>query len=82
MEKIPFDHPLVESSIVRHNLLTDPLYRPYCGNHATNQLSSSYCYNPRTIYREVDGQFICPHCKWISQFPADFIAKYKEIHSK
>jgi len=59
-----------EETIVRENLMTREGYRPYCGNNDD-------CYNPRTQLRE-DGQFICPNCKWISQFPADFIVRYKK----
>jgi rubredoxin len=61
-----------EEKIVRKNLINDVNYRPYCG--------ADDCYNPRTQYREVDSQFICPNCKWISQFPSDFIDRYKEKH--
>ena len=69
-----------ELSIVRRNLLNDVNYRPYCGNDG-NRSEIGGCYNPRTEYRPVDGQFICPHCKWISSFPADFIKEYKEKHN-
>jgi rubredoxin len=63
-----------EETIVRQNLMDDPNYRPYCGN-------MDNCYNPRTQYRPIDGQFICPNCKWISQFPADFVARYRAKHN-
>lgn len=63
---------MTEESIVRENLMTKEGYTPYCGNN------DSSCYNPRTVYRPVDGQFICPHCKWISKFPKDFIDRYKQ----
>jgi len=64
-----------EISIVRQNLMDDVRYRPYCGNNHHS------CYNPRTEYRSVDSQFICPHCKWISEFPEDFINRYKQKHN-
>lgn len=64
-----------KQSIVRQNLMKDINYRPYCGSTNLN------CYSPRTHYRESDGQFICPNCKWISKFPQDFIKKYKEKHN-
>jgi len=63
-----------EDSIVRQNLMDDPNYRPYCGNNGGG------CYNPRTQLRP-DGQFICPHCKWISSFPEDFVKRYKAKHN-
>jgi hypothetical protein len=63
-----------EETIVRQNLMDNVNYTPYCG-------SDKDCYNPRTVYRPVDGQFICPHCKWISQFPEDFIKRYKAKHN-
>ncbi len=64
----------MEETIVRENLMKDKNYRPYCGNW-------NNCYNPRTEYRAVDGQFICPHCKWVSQFPKDFIDRYNAKHN-
>ena len=54
-------------SIVRENLMTRPGYTPYCGN--------GHCSMPRTNW--TGGQFKCPYCGWVSQFPADFIAEYK-----
>lgn len=62
-----------EETIVRQNLMDDKNYRPYCGNNVS-------CYNPKTELR-TNGQFICPHCKWISAFPEDFVKRYKEKHS-
>ena len=64
---------MTEESIVRQNLMDNVNYRPYCGRDRG-------CYNPRTEYRPYDSQFICPHCKWISAFPEDFIKRYKEKH--
>lgn len=55
-------------SIVRHNLMTERGYAPYCG-------AELGCNIPRTKW---DGeQFRCPCCGWRSQFPDDFIAGYK-----
>jgi predicted RNA-binding Zn-ribbon protein involved in translation (DUF1610 family) len=55
-------------SIIRRNLMTQPDYSPYCGN-------GMRCTMPRTRF---DGeQFVCPQCRWRSQFPDDFIAEYK-----
>ena len=56
--------------VVRRNLLTERGYSPYCG--------ADDCRHrwPRTQF---DGeQFKCK-CGWRSQFPADFIAQYKQI---
>jgi len=64
-----------QHSIVRKNLLADKNYRPYCGNDKKDA-----CYNPRTERREIDGQFICPNCKWVSKFPPDFIRDYNTVH--
>lgn len=56
-------------SIVRENLMTKEGYRPYCGDMACKAGM------PRTTW---DGdQFKC-RCGWRSDFPVDFIAKYKE----
>ena len=55
-------------SIVRENLMKEKGYSPYCGAMCKQM--------PRTHF---DGeQFVCPHCGWRSEFPADFIAAYKE----
>lgn len=67
-----------EDSIVRENLMNDRSYRPYCGNNVARQ-DIGGCYNPRTQLRP-DGQFICPNCKRISEFPKDFVDRYKAKH--
>ena len=58
----------MKNAIVRKNLMTIERYSPYCGN--------LYCQiMPRTIF---DGdQFVCHICGWRSEFPSDFINKYK-----
>lgn len=70
---------MTESSIVRQNLMDNVNYRPYCGNPRIRSIRFG-CYNPRTV-RRADGQFICPNCKWVSSFPADFLKRYKEKHN-
>ena len=70
---------MTESSIVRQNLMDNKNYRPYCMNQGARGKGDG-CYNPRMEYRSVDGQFICPHCKTITEFPEDFIKRYKEKH--
>lgn len=66
-------------SIVRSNLMQDKLYRPYCGNGLTYG-SKIPCSAPRVKWDFKLNQFICPECGWVSQFPDDFIARYKEVH--
>lgn len=70
---------MTESSIARQNLMDNANYRPFCGNLIPREVRHS-CYGPRTELRP-DGQFICPNCKWVSTFPADFIKRYKERHN-
>ncbi len=60
----------MENSIVRENLMTEINYSPYCGGFARIK-----CSNPRTKFN--GEQFICPECGWRSEFPKDFIEKYK-----
>jgi hypothetical protein len=66
-----------EETIVRQNLMDDPNYRPYCGSNNWTG-SKLECNNPRTIW--TDNQFKCPNCGWVSQFPKDFIDRYKQKH--
>jgi hypothetical protein len=62
----------METSIVRINLMTDKDYRPYCG-------ADSCVYTmPRSKWN--GSQFECK-CGWVSEFPADFITRYKEKHN-
>ena len=61
------------NSIVRNNLMTIENYSPYCG--AGNCLLM-----PRTIFN--GKQFECMTCGWISQFPEEFISKYKHKWNK
>ena len=70
---------MTEETIVRQNLMDNVNYRPYCGNIHLSKYG--LCYNPRTQFRSIDGQFICPNCKSISQFPDDFIKRYREKHN-
>ena len=57
-----------EATPVRHNLLTEKGYSPYCGNwHCSLDM-------PRTKFN--GEQFTCG-CGWVSEFPDDFMAKYK-----
>lgn len=57
----------MENQIVRNNLMTRNGYTPYCGAMCSTM--------PRTMF---DGeQFVCPCCGWRSEFPKEFINKYK-----
>lgn len=61
-----------EQSIVRENLMTEKQYTPYCG-------AGQYCTKkmPRTRWDGDLSQFVC-QCGWRSQFPGDFIKRYKK----
>lgn len=67
---------MTEKTIVRENLMTKEDYAPYCG---TPKLT---CPMPRTVWDPTKNQFVCPHCGWISQFPEDFISRYKAKWNK
>lgn len=61
----------MEESTVRINLMNDENYTPYCGNwHCKYQ-------SPRTNWDKEKSQFTCK-CGWVSEFPADFIKRYKD----
>lgn len=60
------ESPLVKGSIVRTNLIERPNYTPYCGNPR--------CLT-RTYYK--GDQFHCRVCKWVSEYPKDFIKLYQ-----
>jgi predicted RNA-binding Zn-ribbon protein involved in translation (DUF1610 family) len=65
---------MTEETIVRENLMTQQYYTGYCGNNLPRNAWGG-CDNPRTRFN--GEQFVCPKCGWVSQYPADFIAKYK-----
>ena len=82
---------MTEESIVRENLMTEQGYRPYCGNSEKIDRGKwngwaggtppdysrlpTHCSNPRTKFN--GEQFICRECGWVSEFPKEFIDKYK-----
>jgi hypothetical protein len=68
---------MTELTIVRENLMNKPDYTGYCGNNIARHKPDG-CSNPRTRYIKGLGQFQCPECGWISQYPDDFIKRYKE----
>lgn len=56
--------------VVRHNLLNQVNYTPYCGNKW-----SVGCSMPRTRWN--GEQFVCPECGFTSEYPKVFIEYYK-----
>jgi predicted RNA-binding Zn-ribbon protein involved in translation (DUF1610 family) len=69
----------MENPIVRNNLMNVEGYSPYCGNNVSI-FEEGGCRNPRTIFN--GKQFVCPFCGWISNFPDDFIDRYKKRWEK
>lgn len=66
---------MTEESIVRENLMTEEGYSPYCG------AENCYLRMPRTKWDSSLNQFTCS-CGWVSNFPADFIQRYKQKWNK
>lgn len=66
---------MTESSIVRENLMTEKGYTGYCGDFDCKKGM------PRTRWNAKLGQFVCS-CGWVSQYPNDFINRYKEKWGK
>lgn len=64
-----------EISIVRENLMTVPNYIPYCGDMDKPSYAVGGCDNPRADFN--GKQFVCSKCKRTSEFPTDFIDRYK-----
>jgi hypothetical protein len=62
-----------EETIVRRNLMECENYTPYCGSYNCST-------TPRTQF---DGnQFKCNCCGWVSEFPVEFITRYKQKWNK
>ena len=59
----------MKNPIARDNLLNQKHYSPYCGDYKCIRM-------PRTEF--TGEQFKCGDCGWESEFPEDFINKYKE----
>ncbi len=68
-----------EITIVRENLMNEEGYSGYCGNNISRYVKGG-CSNPRTKWN--GGQFVCPECRWTSQYPDDFIERYKKRWNK
>lgn len=64
-----------KESIVRQNLIEVENYSPYCGNDNCKHR------NPRTNWSPQTEQFTCS-CGWSSNFPIDFITRYKKKWNK
>lgn len=66
-----------EISIVRQNLMTIQGYTGYCGS-ALCKPRTRYSPErwPRTVFN--GDQFVCPKCNWVSEYPIDFITRYKK----
>ena len=70
-----------EDSIVRENLMTKEGYTGYCGSKlCAARTPTSPDRWPRTKWN--GEQFVCPKCGWTSQFPEDFIKRYKAKWNK
>lgn len=66
---------MTEETIVRENLMTEKGYSPYCGNnHCSHNM-------PRAHWSKKLEQFKC-YCGWVSEFPKDFITRYKAKWNK
>lgn len=72
---------MTELTIVRENLMTVENYTGYCGNDLPAR-NPKGCNNPRTKWNSNLGQFVCPQCGWISNYPEDFIQRYKAKWNK
>lgn len=62
---------MTELTIVRENLMTIEGYSGYCG--AMEKCTKGM---PRTRWDKEREQFVCS-CGWVSQYPKDFIERYK-----
>jgi len=65
-----------EKSIVRDNLMKRPNYTGYCG--AMENCSKGMI---RTKWDPEKGQFVCS-CGWVSQYPKEFIERYRKKWNK
>lgn len=65
------------NSITRSNMLEDPNYTGYCGESWDKN-----CSMPRTEWDKELGQFKCPYCGWVSEFPREFMEYYRSKWNK
>jgi len=67
-----------EETIVRENLMNQEGYTGYCGSELCLPRTRDYSDRwPRTKWIPELNQFKCPRCGWVSQYPEDFIKRYK-----
>jgi len=66
---------------VRTNLMNEQCYTGYCGNSWDEQKKKG-CDMPRTRWVSELNQFSCPKCGWVSQYPSEFIERYKAKWNK
>jgi len=72
-----------EISIVRENLMNEEGYTGYCGDMLCRPRTVSSPERwPRTMWDEKLNQFRCPRCGWVSEFPKEFIDRYKAKWNK
>lgn len=71
-----------EASIVRENLMNREGYSGYCGDEQCKPHGRYKTRWPRTIWNSKLEQWVCPQCGWVSQYPKDFIARYKKKWGK
>lgn len=67
----------MENTIVRNNLMERDGYAPYCGENYHKCRTM-----PRTKWDKDLNQFKCPNCGFVTEFPEDFIKRYKERWGK
>lgn len=66
---------MIENTTVRDNLMNERYYTPYCGSNISRHVIGG-CDNPRTAWN--GKQFKCPKCGLETEFPDDFIERYKK----
>ena len=69
-----------DTDTVRRNMMQDVSYRSYCGSVFPGHPNYHTCSSPRMAWRVSLNQMQCPDCGWVTEFPADFIARYKAAH--
>ena len=62
---------ITEETSVRHKFMNEQDYAPYCGNGS--------CMGRAPFNGK---QFQCVRCNWISQYPNDFLIRYKKKWDK
>lgn len=68
-------------TIVRSNKMNNKYYVAYCGSVFPGHPNYKTCSSPRMIHDDVTHQDKCPNCGWTTEFPDDFIKRYKAVHN-